>query len=78
MTGKMFFAYLLDVFIIEKHQGKRYSNLLIAEILNFTELKLIDKWMSATKDAQNSYKKFELTAIKSPDKLIKKLSPVPN
>ncbi|GAA3624090.1 GNAT family N-acetyltransferase [Flavivirga jejuensis] len=74
MTDKVFFAYLLDVFVIETYQGKGYSKLLIDEILNFPELKAIDKWMLATKDAHTLYKKFGFTGIKSPEKLMEKLS----
>ncbi|GAA4886274.1 GNAT family N-acetyltransferase [Flaviramulus aquimarinus] len=75
MTDKVFFAYLLDVFVIEAYQGKGYSKLLIDNILNFPELKNIDKWMLATKDAHELYKKFDFVAIKSPEKLMEKLSP---
>ncbi|MFV9551975.1 GNAT family N-acetyltransferase [Algibacter sp. PT7-4] len=75
MTDKVFFAYLLDVFVVHEHQGKGYSKLLIDKILNFPELKKIDKWMLATKDAHELYKKFNFVAIKSPEKLMEKLSP---
>lgn len=74
MTDKVFFAYLLDVFVIEDYQGKGYSKLLIDEILNYPELKAIDKWMLATKDAHTLYEKFGFTALKSPEKLMEKLS----
>ena len=74
MTDTIFFAYLLDVFVIEDYQGKGYSKLLIDNILKFPELKNIDKWMLATKDAHELYKKFGFAAIKSPEKLMEKLS----
>ncbi len=74
MTDKVFFAYLLDVFVVETHQGKGYSKLLIDKILNFPDLKKIDKWMLATKDAHKLYEKFGFSAIKSPEKLMEKLS----
>lgn len=75
MTDKVFFAYLLDVFVIEDYQGKGYSKLLIDKILNFPELKDIDKWMLATKDAHKLYEKFGFKSIKSPEKLMEKISP---
>ncbi|NMH88554.1 GNAT family N-acetyltransferase [Flavivirga algicola] len=75
MTDKVFFAYLLDVFVIESHQGKGYSKLLIDKILNYPELKSIDKWMLATKDAHKLYEKFGFNTVKSPEKLMEKLSP---
>ena len=58
----------------EDYQGKGYSKLLIDKIINFPELKAIDKWMLATRDAHTLYEKFGFTAIKSPEKLMEKLS----
>lgn len=74
MTDKVFFAYLLDVFVLDEYQGKGYSKLLIENILNFTELKKIDRWMLATKDAHSLYEKFGFELVKSPEKLMDKLS----
>ncbi|TGV03220.1 GNAT family N-acetyltransferase [Flavivirga rizhaonensis] len=74
MTDKVFFAYLLDVFVIEAYQGKGHSKLLINKILNFPELKDVDKWMLATKDAHKLYEKFGFNTVKNPEKLMEKLS----
>ncbi len=74
MTDHVFFAYLLDVFVIEQHQGKGYSTLLIDKILNNPELKNIDKWMLATKDAHKLYEKFGFETIKDSSKLMDKMS----
>jgi GNAT superfamily N-acetyltransferase len=74
MTDKAFFAYLLDVFVIKEYQSKGYSKLLIANILNFHELKNIDRWMLATKDAHSLYEKFGFELVKRPEKLMDKLS----
>ena len=74
MTDKIFFAYLLDVFVIKEFQGQGYSKILMNKILNFVDLKNIDKWMLATKDAHEVYSKFGFTMVKSPEKLMEKLS----
>lgn len=74
MTDKVFFAYLIDVFVVEKEQGQGYSKLLINKIFDCPELKTIDKWMLATKDAHSLYSKFGFTTIKEPEKLMEKLS----
>lgn len=74
MTDKVFFAYLLDVFVIEEEQGKGYSKLLIDKILNDTALKNVDKWILATKDAHSLYKRFGFEKIKKPEMLMEKLS----
>ena len=74
MTDCVFFAYLLDVFVIDGEQGKGYSKILIEKILNDDRLKHIDRWMLATKDAHSLYVKFGFELVKSPEKLMDKLS----
>ncbi|WP_299891130.1 GNAT family N-acetyltransferase [uncultured Lacinutrix sp.] len=74
MTDKIFFAYLLDVLVIKEYQGQGFSKVLMREILNFPELKNIDKWMLATKDAHGLYEKYGFTSIASPEKLMEKLN----
>ena len=74
MTDMVFFAYLLDVFVIEEEQRKGYSKILTEKILNFPSLQRIDKWMLATRDAHGFYEKFGFEAVKSPQKLMDRLS----
>jgi len=74
MTDRVFFAYLLDVFVVDEEQGKGYSKLLINKILNDDRLKDIDRWMLATKDAHSLYEKFGFEPVKSPEKLMDRLS----
>jgi N-acetylglutamate synthase-like GNAT family acetyltransferase len=74
MTDRVFFAYLLDVFVIEKEQGHGYSKILIDKILNDERLKHIDRWMLATKDAHSLYEKFGFELVKSPEKLMDRMS----
>lgn len=74
MTDKVFFAYMLDVFVIDGEQGKGYSKLLIDHIMKYPELQKIDKWILATKDAHSLYEKFGFEKIKKPEMLMEKLS----
>ena len=74
MTDKVFFAYLLDVFVVEEERGKGYSKLLIDKILNYPGLKNVDKWILATKDAHELYKKFGFGEVKKPEMLMERLS----
>ena len=74
MTDMVFFAYLLDVFVVEEEQGKGYAKILTDKILNFPSLKDIDKWMLATKDAHSLYEKFGFERVKSPEKLMDRMS----
>jgi len=74
MTDMVFFAYLLDVFVIDEAQGNGYGQLLMDKILNYPSLKNIDKWMLATRDAHSLYEKFGFEVVKSPEKLMDKMS----
>ena len=75
MTDGVFFAYLLDVFVLPSFQGKGLGKVLIRNILNFNTLKDIDKWMLATRDAHELYMQFGFEIVKDPSKLMDKLSP---
>ena len=70
----IFFTYLLDVYVIDEEQGKGYGKILMEKVLNFPSLKKIDRWMLATKDAHSLYEKFGFELVKSPEKLMDKLS----
>lgn len=74
MTDRVFFAYLLDVFVVEEEQGKGYSKLLMHKILTDDRLKHIDRWMLATKDAHSLYEKFGFEKVKNPEKLMDRMS----
>lgn len=74
MTDKVFFAYVLDVFVIDEEQGNGYSKILIDKIMNDPILKNVDKWILATKDAHTLYEKFGFEKIKKPEMLMEKLS----
>ncbi len=74
MTDRVFFAYLLDVFVIEEQQGRGYSKILIEKILNDDRIKDVDRWMLATKDAHSLYERFGFERVKSPEKLMDKMS----
>ena len=74
MTDRVFFAYLLDVFVVQGEQGKGYSKILIDKILNDDRIKDVDRWMLATKDAHSLYEKFGFELVKSPEKLMDRMS----
>lgn len=74
MTDKVFFAYVLDFFVLENFQGKGLGKLLMSNVLNFSSLKEIDKWMLATKDAHGLYSQFGFEVVKNPSKLMDRMS----
>jgi GNAT superfamily N-acetyltransferase len=74
MTDKVFFAYVLDFFVIEAYRGNGFGKLLMEKVLSFDPLKQVDKWMLATKDAHGLYRKFGFEAVKDPSKLMDRMS----
>jgi len=70
LTDGIVVAYLMDVFIIEKHRGKGYSKILLDEIFAHKDLQSIGKWVLATKDAHELYKQFGFDAINNPERLM--------
>lgn len=72
VTDYTVFAYLMDVFILEEHQGKGYSSILMRAILDDPKLKVIKTWRLATSDAHYLYAKFGFTPLAHPENLMEK------
>ena len=72
VTDYTVFAYLMDVFILEEHQGKGYSSILMRAILDDPKLKAIKTWRLATSDAHYLYAKFGFTPLAHPENLMEK------
>ena len=70
LTDKVVFAYLMDVFIIEKFRGKGYSKMLLTEIFANRELQTVGKWFLETKDAHGLYKQFGFKELENPGRLM--------
>lgn len=73
LTDKVVFAYLMDVFIIEKHRGKGYSKILLGEILAHPELSEIKKWFLGTRDAHDLYRQFQFVEIPTPERYMERI-----
>ncbi|OYX85324.1 MAG: GNAT family N-acetyltransferase [Flavobacteriales bacterium 32-34-25] len=73
ITDYVVFAYVMDVFIDEKHRGNGYSSILIDAMMNEPELKQIKIWRLATTDAHFLYQKFGFNALAHPEKLMEKV-----
>lgn len=72
-TDYVVFAYLMDVFILPKHQGKGYSKQLVKAICEEPKLQNCTVWMLKTADAHGLYKQFAFTELKNPEKLMERL-----
>ena len=73
ITDYVVFAYVMDVFIDEKHRGKGYSSILIDNLLKEPQLKEVKIWRLATSDAHFLYKKFGFNALAHPEKMMEKI-----
>jgi len=76
ITDFVVFAYLMDVFIIEKERSKGYSKMLLNHIFSDDRFKKIKKWMLATADAHLLYEKYGFRIIASPGKFMEMIPQV--
>ncbi len=70
VTDYCIFAYLMDVFIDEKHRGKGYSKQLMQYMMEHESVKDVKVWRLATTDAHGLYKQFGFTPLSRPEKIM--------
>ena len=73
VTDYVVFAYMMDVFIDEKHRGKGYSSVLIDAMMKDSKLQQVKIWRLATSDAHYLYEKFGFTPLAYPEKMMEKI-----
>ena len=64
------FAYLADVFILEAYRGKGLSKWLMKTIMNCHDLQGLRRWLLATKDAHDLYKKYGFLPLDKPERIM--------
>lgn len=62
------FAWVADVFILEEHRGKGLAKWLMESILSHPELQGFRRWVLATKDAHELYRRFGFKELKRPER----------
>ncbi|MEA5507044.1 GNAT family N-acetyltransferase [Halotia wernerae UHCC 0503] len=72
ITDYATFAYVADVFVLEPFQGQGLSKWLIETIISYPELQGLRRWLLATKDAHELYRRFEFTELKNPDRFMER------
>ena len=70
ITDKATFAYLADVFIVEPHRKKGLSKKLMKYILNYKKLKGLRRFMLATLDAHELYRKYGFSELRNPERMM--------
>ena len=68
ITDYATFAYIGDVFILEKYRGRGLAKWLVESMTAHPELRGLRRWMLATRDAHGLYSRFGFRGLKSPEK----------
>jgi len=75
ITDTATFAYLADVYIIDKHRGKGLSKMLVETIVNHAELQGLRRFMLATSDAHGLYKQYGFSSMSRPEMMMEIANP---
>ena len=68
ITDYVTFAYLADVYVLDKHRGKGLSKQLMAKIISQPQLQRLRRFMLATKDAHGLYEKYGFKSLSKPER----------
>jgi GNAT superfamily N-acetyltransferase len=74
-TDRATFAYLADVFVLPEHRGEGLSKRLMEAVLAHPDLQGLRRWMLATVDAHELYRRYGFTALSEPDRFMQRHNP---
>lgn len=69
VTDTVVFAYLMDFYICEEHQGKGLGTRLVKHIIEQPDLQ-VRLWFLATASAHGLYKKFGFSSLDEPERFM--------
>src|SRR3989442_11424943 len=75
ITDYATFAWIADVFILEEFRGCGLSKWLMEVIISHPDLQGFRRWVLATKDAHELYRKFGFTELKLPERWMERHDP---
>jgi len=75
LTDFATFAWVADVFILTKHRSKGLSKWLMETILSHPELQGFRRWVLATKDAHELYRRFGFRELNKPERWMERPDP---
>lgn len=67
VTDRATFAYLADVFVLEEHRGRGIGKWLVEVIISHPDLQGLRRWMLATRDAHELYRRYEFAELARPE-----------
>ncbi len=74
ITDSESFAYLADVFVLETHQGKGLSRILMDYIMSYPDIKDLRRFMLGTRDAHFLYEKYGFNVVAYPQIWMEKVN----
>ena len=75
VTDYATFAWIADVFVLPEHRGIGLSKWLMENILAHPELQGFRRWVLATKDAHELYRKFGFYELHRPERWMERFDP---
>ena len=75
ITDYATFAWIADVFVLEQHRGQGLSKWLMEVIITHPELQGFRRWVLATKDAHELYRKFGFHELRLPERWMERHDP---
>jgi GNAT superfamily N-acetyltransferase len=67
ITDRATFAYLADVFIVERHRGRGLGKWLVETIVTHPELSGLRRWILVTRDAHDLYRQCGFMTLRNPE-----------
>lgn len=75
ITDYATFAWIADVFILDEYQGQGLGKWLMEVIIAHPELQGFRRWVLATKDAHEMYRRFGFDELKKPERWMERHDP---
>lgn len=75
ITDYATFAWLADVFVLDSFRGQGLGKWLVEVILSHPELQQFRRWVLATRDAHELYRRFGFTELKRPERWMERHDP---
>ena len=70
VSDRATFAYVADVYVLDKHRGKGLARQMINAIMHHPELQGLRRMLLATRDAHALYAKFGFKPLAKPDRIM--------
>jgi GNAT superfamily N-acetyltransferase len=77
VTDYATFAWLADVFIIEEYRGQGLAQWLMEVIFSHPQLQGFRRWLLATRDAHELYRRFGFSELGEPARWMERFDPHP-